>query len=109
MEFSLNDVAETTRGLLGPLMGDTRRIDLRLDEARPIVRGDRAQIEQVITDLVLNARDAMPNEGVVTFQTRMVTVDDHACKSQPGAHPGAYALLRVTDTGTGMDVYLPTS
>ena len=103
VEFSLNEVAETTRGLLGPLMGDTRRIDLRLDEARPTVCGDRAQIEQVITDLVLNARDAMPNGGVVTFQTRMVTVDDHACKSQPGAHPGAYALLRVTDTGTGMD------
>ncbi len=103
VEFSLNDVAETTRGLLGPLMGDTRRIDLRLDEARPTVRGDRAQIEQVITDLVLNARDAMPDGGVVTFQTRIVTVDDDACKSQPAAHPGAYALLRVADTGTGMD------
>ncbi len=45
----------------------------------------------------------MPDGGVVTFQTRIVTVDDDACKSQPAAHPGAYALLRVTDTGTGMD------
>ena len=101
--FCLNDAVETTRDLLSPLIGDHIRIRLRLDRALRDVNCDRAQIEQVITNLVLNARDAMPDGGALTIATENVTVDDALSRTNPEAVPGRYARLTVTDTGTGID------
>ena len=101
--FSLNDSVESTRDLLSPILGDDLRIHLRLDRDLPNVSSDRSQIEQVITNLVLNARDAMPEGGVVTIETKAIELDGAAVRTNPEAKPGRYARLTVADTGTGMD------
>ena len=101
--FCLNDAVETTRDLLSPLIGDHIRIRLHLDRALRDVNCDRAQIEQIITNLVLNARDALPDGGALTITTENVTVDDAVSRTNPEAVPGPYVRLTVTDTGTGID------
>ena len=99
----LNDPIESTRDLLSPLLGDELQIHLRLDRNLPNVSIDRSQIEQVITNLILNARDAMPDGGVLTIETNTVELDQSAVRTDPDANPGRYARLTVTDTGIGMD------
>ena len=76
---------------------------LRLDGGLPNISSDRSQIEQVITNLVLNARDAMPDGGVLTGETKTFELDQSAARTNPDATPGRYVRLTVTDTGVGMD------
>jgi CheY-like chemotaxis protein len=67
------------------------------------VRADPTQVEQIIMNLCINARDAMPDGGSLTIETGNAVIDEKACARQPLAHPGTYAVLSVADTGTGMD------
>ena len=101
--FCLNEAIEVTRDLLSPLIGDHIKIRLHLDRALPDVNCDRAQMEEVITNLVLNARDAMPDGGAVTISTEVTDVDEADRHMNPEAVPGRYVHLTVIDTGTGMD------
>ncbi len=78
-------------------------IDLRLSENLKVVNADSAQLEQILMNLGVNARDAMAEGGILTFQTENVYLDRGYTTSMLGANPGEYILLTVSDTGQGMD------
>jgi signal transduction histidine kinase len=67
------------------------------------VKADPTQIEPVIMNLCINARDAMPDGGRLLIDTEMVELDESYCKFYPETTPGRYAVLSVSDTGMGMD------
>jgi two-component system, cell cycle sensor histidine kinase and response regulator CckA len=69
----------------------------------PPVRADPTQIEQVMMNLCLNARDAMPQGGQLTIETELAQLDESYCRFYPYATPGCYAVLSFSDTGVGMD------
>jgi two-component system, cell cycle sensor histidine kinase and response regulator CckA len=77
------------------------QMDLSADPAE--INADPCQIEQVLMNLVVNARDAMPDGGKLVLQTRNITAGDGRCKVHDEAYPGRHVLLTVSDTGQGMD------
>jgi signal transduction histidine kinase len=89
-------VAEMLRGLLGTHMS----LETSFGPSLGKVMADRAQVEQILINLTLNARDAMQPGGLVTIETKNVSVDGESAK---GIQPGNYVLLSTTDTGSGMD------
>lgn len=99
----LNDVVLGVEAMLRRIIGEDIQLHSRLDMAIDAVRVDRGQMEQVLLNLAVNARDAMPNGGKITMETAMVewrgrehqTVDD-------GLLPGRYVMLSMSDTGVGM-------
>jgi PAS domain S-box-containing protein len=95
---ALGDVEKMLRRLIG------EHIVLTVVKAPGIgmVRVDPGQLEQVIVNLAVNARDAMPGGGRLTFESAEVTLDDAASAARPGTRPGRYVQLSVTDTGCGM-------
>ncbi len=78
-------------------------IELQLASHLPPVNADPVQIEQVMMNLAINAKDAMPEGGKLTIETRSVRLGRDYCRKHPEARPGRYALLAVRDTGHGMD------
>src|SRR6266446_4692175 len=74
-----------------------------LNSKLDLVKADAAQIEQVLMNLCLNARDAMPQGGRLVIETEMVELDDSYCRFYPYVGPGRYAVVSVSDTGVGMD------
>jgi PAS domain S-box-containing protein len=77
-------------------------VELNLSEDLWTVCADPAQIGQIIMNLAVNARDAMPEGGKLLIATRNITLDERFCKSHMGSKPGSYALLTIADTGQGM-------
>jgi PAS domain S-box-containing protein len=100
--LELNDVVAETERMLRRLIGEDVRLVTALDPDLACVTADPGQIGQVIINLTLNARDAMPTGGEVIVETRNVEVDEAFAATHPGASPGSYVLLAVTDTGCGM-------
>ncbi len=73
-----------------------------LDKELPLFSGDHTQVHQVLLNLCVNARDAMPNGGILTVTATSLQVDDHYAGMTPGSIPGRYLRVKVTDTGTGI-------
>jgi two-component system cell cycle sensor histidine kinase/response regulator CckA len=101
--LELNEVVRDVQKLLRRLIGED--IDLRTSLAPDLgnVKADRGQIEQVIMNLAVNARDAMPNGGRLTIETCNVDVGDDYISKSPQQQTGPHVLLSVSDSGTGMD------
>jgi two-component system cell cycle sensor histidine kinase/response regulator CckA len=100
--LDLNLIATDMRSMLGRLIGEDVKIVLALRPDLAPVKADRGQVEQVVMNLAVNARDAMPKGGTFTIETANVELDEHYAKTHQNVKPGAYVALTVTDTGTGM-------
>ncbi|HEU5103663.1 MAG TPA: PAS domain S-box protein [Roseiflexaceae bacterium] len=100
--FSFNDLIFGMESLLRRLLGEEVTLMLQPAAHLGLIRADPGQIEQVLINLAVNARDAMPDGGTLTIATADVQIDDVYARSHAGAMSGAYALLSVSDTGVGM-------
>ena len=100
--LDLNAVIRDTQKMLGSLMGEHIEIALALSDSLGMVKADRTQLEQVILNLNLNARDAMPEGGKITIETSNADLEESNPARPAYILPGSYALLKVTDTGCGM-------
>jgi signal transduction histidine kinase len=101
--LSLSQRVAGVEKMLRRLIGEDVNLVTKLDPEIHPVLADAGQIEQVIMNLVVNARDAMPQGGTVMIETRNVELDDAALAKRPAVRPGSYALLSVSDSGCGMD------
>ena len=101
--LSLNRVVADLERILSRLIGEHIELVLALNPDLGSVKADSGQIEQVIMNLALNARDSMPNGGRLTIATMNTVFGQTDADKPPGLPPGAYAKLIVTDTGQGMD------
>jgi signal transduction histidine kinase/ActR/RegA family two-component response regulator len=101
----LNDVVTTIEPILQRALGEVSRLELKLAKDLHQVKADPGQLDQILLNLALNARDAMPDGGTLTIETMNLTVEEHhaTAKALDPVAPGRYAALIVTDTGAGMD------
>lgn len=103
VSLSLNDVVTDLLKLLRKVIGEHIEIRAHLADDLPNLRADRGQLEQVFMNLSVNARDAMPDGGLLIIETEVVDVDDAYVAAHPYMRAGRFVVLSVTDTGTGMD------
>lgn len=101
--IDLNSLISGMEKLLPRLIGENIEIVVTQGVGIGCVRADQGQIEQVVMNLGVNARDAMPQGGKIIIVTRNVTLDDVYARHHPGSKCGDYVMLSITDTGTGID------
>ena len=101
--LNLNGVVSGIEKMIHRLIGEDIELVCRLKEPLSVVTADPGQIEQVVMNLVVNSRDAMPKGGKLTIETADVELDETYCSNHVGAAPGRYVMLAVSDTGVGMD------
>jgi two-component system, cell cycle sensor histidine kinase and response regulator CckA len=101
--LSLNQTARDVFSLLDKVIGKDIDIKTALSDDLAPVRADPTQIEQVLMNLCVNSRDAMPHGGRLAIETRNAEFSDEDCRHTAGLQPGRFSELRVTDTGIGMD------
>jgi two-component system, cell cycle sensor histidine kinase and response regulator CckA len=100
--LSLNSLVSDMEKMLPRLLGEDINVSLSLDGELGNVKADQSQIEQVIMNLAVNARDAMPSGGKLHIQTANVEIDTAYTRDHPGSKVGSYVMLAIADTGTGM-------
>ncbi|WP_245823185.1 ATP-binding protein [Antarctobacter heliothermus] len=100
--MELRDTLSDLAHLLNRLVGEKVRLTLKHDPILPQVRGDRRQLEQVMMNLVVNARDAMPEGGEIVVETESRTLNEPMTRDRAVVAPGIYVSVRVTDEGIGI-------
>lgn len=100
---SLNELVANLEKMLRRLIGKDVNLVTTLDPHLGYVKADPGQIEQVVMNLSVNARDAMPKGGSLTIETAGIELDEQYARRSTDLRPGRYILLSVRDTGTGMD------
>jgi signal transduction histidine kinase/CheY-like chemotaxis protein len=101
--LDINEVLRRLLEMMRRLLPETIAVDLIEGRGLPLVEADGSQLEQVFMNLLINARDAMPDGGRITIETEQVLVNGHYVQTHPWAKPGRYVLITVTDEGTGME------
>ena len=101
--LDLNALVTEMGKMLQRLIGENIDLITVLAQDLENMKADPVQIEQVIMNLVVNARDAMPKGGKLTLKTENVTIDEEYCKLIPESWPGKFVCLSVEDTGVGID------
>jgi PAS domain S-box-containing protein len=100
--INLNDVLTHVQRLLARLIGEDVHLEMSAAPDLAPVRFDRSQAEQVLINLAVNARDAMPQGGRLTIETVNVDLDEDYCRRHPYVQPGSFVMLAVSDTGIGI-------
>jgi CheY-like chemotaxis protein len=100
--LDLNEIIESMKRMLGRVLGAQLELVVLPGESLGHIRADRGNIEQVLMNLAVNARDAMPHGGRLTIETANVEIDEDFVRQHFGSKPGRYVFLGVTDTGVGM-------
>ncbi len=101
--FDLNEVVAGVQKMLARLVSEDIKLSLLRSREPARVYADVGQLEQVVVNLVINARDAMPKGGNLTLEVTQTRLDEAYAAEHAGVAPGEYVMLAVTDTGTGMD------
>ncbi|MHB8139600.1 MAG: PAS domain S-box protein [Smithellaceae bacterium] len=101
--IDLNQLMTHTQKALIRLIGEDINLNFQLDENLWMIKIDPSQVEQILINLAVNARDAMPDGGKLTIATTNIYIDDFYCENHIGFTPGHYVRLSVSDNGTGMD------
>lgn len=102
--LDLRDVVGNLSKMLKRLLGETIALQFNPPAELPAVQADAGMIEQVIMNLAVNARDAMPKGGTLTISTTVVELNESFAQTHPQARPGVFVCLQVSDTGCGMDM-----
>lgn len=101
-DIDLNEVVGKLIKMLGRLLGEHIQLEFRPANSLPRINADRGMIEQLIMNLAVNARDAMPNGGQLTIGTQPIQIDQEFRTQNPWAETGSYVMLSIADTGSGM-------
>lgn len=101
--IALNETIEEMLSMLGRVIGEHIRIEWKPGQPLGNIHADRGMVEQTLMNLTLNARDAMPEGGALTIETKNVEIGSEFVEAHPWANPGHFAMLGVTDTGCGME------
>ena len=99
----MNKVVHSVTGLLRPVLGENIRLNIRATTELPSVMADAGMLEQVLVNLAVNARDAMPKGGELIISTFICDIDATYLQCRPQASAGQFVCLQVSDSGTGMD------
>jgi two-component system cell cycle sensor histidine kinase/response regulator CckA len=102
--LDLNETVSRMDTMLGRLIGDDIELKSNLQDGLGTIKADPSQLEQVLMNLVINARDAMPKGGKIALVTSDVEIDETYARQHSSINPVRYVSLTVTDTGSGMDV-----
>jgi PAS domain S-box-containing protein len=101
--LDLNTVLQNLKGMLPRLIGEDITLETQYQPELPCIQADTGMVEQIVMNLAVNARDAMPKGGKLTITTSAVEIDAAYVKQHPEARAGSFVCLTVTDTGCGMD------